>query len=221
MKKDVKLIVKKVATEKFFRYDYHKVTIDEIAKAAGISKRTLYEHFKSKEEIVKAIIVDGVDNKLRKVMSILDDKRSNELDKIIKLFNIHNTSSVELFYNKELMYKLSLEVPKAFEALKNYGDTISEKLLGLFFEAQKAGYFRNDIDINHVIKIGLLFRELINLDSFKNDDNYSKMQVVKTFNKVWMQGVLSKKMLTNKSKNIEALLENIENGNEKNKKINK
>lgn len=216
MKKDVKYIVKQVASEKFFRYEYRKITTDEIARAAGISKRTLYEHFKNKEEIVKSIIMDEINRVRNYVESVLADTKSTKLDKIIKLFSITNDNLT--LYNQELIFKLAVEVPEAFEIIRDYKDTFSEKILGIFIESQKSGYFRNDVDIVYILKIGILFRELINLESFKNEETFSRIQICNTFNKLFIQGILSKKVLMRKDKKIESLLENI--GNEKIKKIN-
>lgn len=45
-----------VAFSLFNQYGYRKVTVDDIAQKRGISKRTLYQHFESKEEIVKQVV---------------------------------------------------------------------------------------------------------------------------------------------------------------------
>jgi AcrR family transcriptional regulator len=39
---------------------YHQTTLREIAQAVGIRKASLYHHFASKEEIVEAVVNDGV-----------------------------------------------------------------------------------------------------------------------------------------------------------------
>lgn len=39
---------------------YHQTTLREIAEAVGIRKASLYHHFGSKEEIVEAVVNDGV-----------------------------------------------------------------------------------------------------------------------------------------------------------------
>lgn len=40
----------------FFRHGYFRVGVDEIAKAAGITKRTLYTHFDSKDTLIGAVL---------------------------------------------------------------------------------------------------------------------------------------------------------------------
>ncbi len=40
------------AREMFFRYGFKDVTMDEIARGVGISKKTLYQHFPAKEALL-------------------------------------------------------------------------------------------------------------------------------------------------------------------------
>jgi AcrR family transcriptional regulator len=45
------------AKKRFERFGFNKTTVDEIAKDAGISKRTLYQEFGNKERILKELFV--------------------------------------------------------------------------------------------------------------------------------------------------------------------
>ncbi len=45
-----------IAQEKFFKFGYSKVRVDEIAEELGISKKTVYNHFKGKEDILLKLI---------------------------------------------------------------------------------------------------------------------------------------------------------------------
>ena len=36
----------------FYRQGFNRVGVDEIARAAGVTKRTLYYHFRSKDELL-------------------------------------------------------------------------------------------------------------------------------------------------------------------------
>lgn len=44
------------AKKRFFHYGYRKVTMDDIASDLGISKKTLYKHFGSKEELAREVL---------------------------------------------------------------------------------------------------------------------------------------------------------------------
>ena len=59
-----------VANELFFTQDFNSVTMEEIAKAAGIRRSTLYLHFRDKEAILDAIAKEFI-AKLRRVIERL------------------------------------------------------------------------------------------------------------------------------------------------------
>ncbi len=50
----------KTAAKIFSNKGYHQTTMDEIARALGVAKGTIYYHFKNKEELYLAIIREGV-----------------------------------------------------------------------------------------------------------------------------------------------------------------
>lgn len=52
------------ATEVFARQGYHDASMDAVAKAAGVTKPVLYQHFDSKLELLRAVIV-GASQDLR------------------------------------------------------------------------------------------------------------------------------------------------------------
>lgn len=47
----------RAAKELFSRFGFKKATVDEIAEAAGISKRTLYEVFENKEKLLAELVM--------------------------------------------------------------------------------------------------------------------------------------------------------------------
>lgn len=54
------LIIRK-AMETFASRGFHPATMDEIAKAAGVAKGSLYNYFKSKEELLKSLILETIE----------------------------------------------------------------------------------------------------------------------------------------------------------------
>jgi AcrR family transcriptional regulator len=60
---------------------YDGATMDDIAVNAGVAKGTLYYHFKSKEEIFKYIITDG----MNVIVEQIEEATEAEEDSLIKL----------------------------------------------------------------------------------------------------------------------------------------
>jgi AcrR family transcriptional regulator len=72
------------ATVLFKKYGFEKTSMDDIAKTAHKAKGSLYYHFKSKEDIFKAIIEREIDYIKSGLKPIVDDKSLSDVDKINK-----------------------------------------------------------------------------------------------------------------------------------------
>ena len=54
--KDPKERILELANDRFLKMGFNKVTLDELSTELGISKKTMYKFFPSKEELVKTIV---------------------------------------------------------------------------------------------------------------------------------------------------------------------
>ena len=63
------------ARELFTVYGYKRVSMDEIAKKANVTKRTVYSYFKSKEDLLKYFI----DEEIRTMKKIVEETENHEL----------------------------------------------------------------------------------------------------------------------------------------------
>ena len=92
--KEIKERILKQAEQLFLQFGYSKVTMDEIAANLGMSKKTLYKFFPSKEELVREIIY-----KMRcGVKDYIDDLlANNEMDFVEKLKRLMNLIGSQSF----------------------------------------------------------------------------------------------------------------------------
>ena len=60
MKKNKKVRILESALRLFAQKGYHASTIEEIAKAAGVAKGSVYNYFESKESLFKALIFETI-----------------------------------------------------------------------------------------------------------------------------------------------------------------
>lgn len=51
----------KAAAAVFARKGYHRALVDEVAKAAGVGKGTVYRYFRDKEDLFFSILDQGID----------------------------------------------------------------------------------------------------------------------------------------------------------------
>ena len=70
------------ARELFETKDYEKTTMQNVMDKLGIAKGTIYHYFKSKEELLEAVIADAVAEYIAGMQTILDTAEGNALDKM-------------------------------------------------------------------------------------------------------------------------------------------
>ncbi len=93
-----------VAKHLFAEMSVYKATMNDIANAAKMSRRTLYMHFKSKDEIFKHVVENQVENITMKLQKAADSKLPP--DRKLKLYILARFNVVDnlVRYNKYLRY---------------------------------------------------------------------------------------------------------------------
>jgi len=139
----------------FFSKGFEASTMDDVAKVAEFSKRTLYVYFKSKEQINFEIMVRGYRILLERMETVfLAEEHSNSLEKIKAMGRVMADFSEEYYYYfnaigeyENFQSDFSEEKDEAREECYALG----EKLLGLLFTTLQSGraegLIRDDIDL--------------------------------------------------------------------------
>ena len=65
----------------FTKYGFKKVSMDEIASEAGVTKKTVYTYFQSKEELLKYCIKEELGN-MKKIIEDVENKNLDFLDTV-------------------------------------------------------------------------------------------------------------------------------------------
>ena len=76
------------ALQVFLQYGYRKTSVEDIAKAAGISRQGLYLHFKNKDEILGAAVRRSADDGLQTADAVLGDTNLGLEEKLLKCLNL-------------------------------------------------------------------------------------------------------------------------------------
>jgi AcrR family transcriptional regulator len=143
----------------FSRYGIKRVTMDDVAKELGISKKTIYQHFCDKKYIVGA----GVNIHIENLKNKLDEIIRNSKDAIHQLIEIMEYFS-EYFQNTSylMIYDLQKYYPKEWKIIYNFkNDYMLHQVQENLKWGITEGIYRADIDIKVISKIRLLESELI------------------------------------------------------------
>jgi len=97
------------ARELFRTYGFKKVSMDEIAKKAGVTKRTVYSYFSSKQDLLKFFINEELEN-MKKIV----EEEENKYDDFFK--GIHGAIYKLLQYkHKRKFLKVIVEEAEMFK----------------------------------------------------------------------------------------------------------
>ena len=95
------------ARKLFHKFGFKKVSMDEIANAAGVTKKTIYMHFPSKEELLKYFIKEELTN-MKNIVEEVEKKNSGFFETVNE--GIYNL----LIYKKEKDF-LNIIAEEGFE----------------------------------------------------------------------------------------------------------
>ena len=132
-------------TQTFKVHGLRKYTMDSIAKELNITKATLYQYFKSKDEMVE-IILERVIFQLRDFEKIAQNQNltfEERYYQIIELFTgvISDISNI-------FLEDLRNDYPKLWKDVQNFIEYTSEVLFVFYDSGKKAGVFK---DINSAV----------------------------------------------------------------------
>lgn len=132
----------------FNRFGYKRVSMDEIAKEAGVTKRTVYAYFSSKEELLKYFINEEIQN-MRKIVDKIEGEDISFFDKIHKgIYNLLKYRKERNFLKMIIEESESFKNPVILNNLKQIDQTIQGYIKEKVKFAQENGFIKvNDIDI--------------------------------------------------------------------------
>lgn len=78
----------KISYEIFYKEGFHATGVDKILSDSGISKRTLYKYFRSKEELISEVVQYYQKTLFATVLEILNKKTKDPKKQILGLFDI-------------------------------------------------------------------------------------------------------------------------------------
>jgi len=138
------------AHELFNRYGFKRVTMDEIALKTGMSKKTIYQLFANKDEIVDAVVEDLL-NRSKQSCEQNTDKAENAVHEIF--LNINMTQELMYEMNPAVYEDMEKFFPAVFAKFFHYKNSyIAEKVQENLRRGIKEGLFREDLNVDVVTK---------------------------------------------------------------------
>jgi hypothetical protein len=173
----------------YHRYGIKSVTMDDVAKHLCISKKTLYEFFTDKEDLVRNVVLLDHTNRI-KFFDGIKDKNLNAIEELFEVYRMINTMFRN--YNSSMEYDIHKYYPDLYSKNKIIRrKKMYDTMYGNMNKGKKEGLYRKYLNSNiiarlHVFKVENMFdNEIFTMEELAS---------VKVFNEVFvyhMQGIMS------------------------------
>src|SRR6266850_2451033 len=123
----------------FTQYGYRKTSIDDIAQAAQVAKRTVYPHFRNKAAVFLAIL-EYLGDQMRRRCSAAESAGGTAVDRLTALLDAYFGIGFELFSKSEHMPELEETFSKlARSTIGDLNTEYQERLVRFLRSLQTAG----------------------------------------------------------------------------------
>lgn len=144
------------ASELFLKYGFKSITMDDIAREVGISKKTLYQHFEDKTGLVE-LAVEGYLNAEKNFCCTLEDEEQNPIDFMLKISASLSDKKKQI--NQSVLFDLKKYFKSSWDKLNNFRIEFTyNQILANLKKGKKEGYY---IDSIHEAMIARFYIHLV------------------------------------------------------------
>ena len=128
----------------FMKYGVRSVTMDDIARHLAISKKTLYQHFADKDDLVYKMSESFLERTFRQYEAIARDSK-NSIEELSKISVCMKHDMEHL--NPSMLFDLQKYHPKAWNLwIDHKTKVITESVIRNIRQGIDDGYFRSEIN---------------------------------------------------------------------------
>lgn len=174
----------------FFRDGFSRVTTEEIARELGISKKTLYQHFASKDELLRASVMEMQHEIEAAVQEIVGDRRRDFLEKLHDL--LATVARLMSRIQRPFIEDIPRKAPELWREVEEFRQrVIFGELAKLIMQGSKKGMIRRDVDPQLFVMMFLATLQSVLSPHAIAQMSLSAAEVFQTIVGVFMQGVLT------------------------------
>jgi AcrR family transcriptional regulator len=142
---DRKKIILEGARKLFYEHGFSQVSMDELARHLGMSKKTLYNYFESKEVLLLTIVIELKNDLSEGVDSLLLDDTLDFPDKIHRIFAFVGTKLSA--FTQNFILDLKRSSPQIWSMVEEYRrEAAFLRFNRLLEQGMTRGYVRRDVN---------------------------------------------------------------------------
>lgn len=133
----------------FMQFGLKSITMDDIARKVGVSKKTIYQFFSDKNSIVFKSVHEHFSDHRKEIEHVLD----NSKDAIESIYKVSKCMKMQVeAINPTVFYDLQRYFPKAYKRFLEFKNTfMKERMTQIIEKGIVSGYFRKEINTEIII----------------------------------------------------------------------
>lgn len=177
---------------KFFRFGFSRVTMDEIATDSGVSKKTLYQQFSSKDLLLKAVLDQLAREVEAEAKKIILDAKLDFTEKVKALLTMLGVRLSQI--GRPFMEDLQRYAPERWKEIENVRrKKFLENFGRVLKEGMAQGIFRSDFDSQLLLMMIItLINNMVN-PYVLLESPYSPGEMFEAIFSVFFEGILTGK----------------------------
>jgi Transcriptional regulator len=178
------------SSDLFLQQGIKSITMSDIAQNLGISKRTLYEIFPNKEELLEEVFESYMGRTEKEMKEFLTGS-DNVIDTLMRIY-AKQLSEMQ-HTNKVAMYDLRKYYPKVYEKVNCEHQRKIDHFIPLFEKGIEQGLIRDDVNVQILLWIlETQFKQLMENDRFLVNE-YSIREFVREIILTFTRGIATEK----------------------------
>ncbi len=179
------------SAELFSQYGFKTITMDDIARRAGISKKTLYQHFANKQEVVNESVTWYKTHMTTNCQAVISDAE-NAVDAMVRMLAFFDNMNKRI--NPMALFEMQRYFPEAF---KTFREMLMDRDVAMMREnieqGIKEGLYREDINADLLARYRLETSLLVLQPNLLVNDRSDLMSVALEIGEHFMYGIMTQK----------------------------
>lgn len=182
-----------LAGEQFFNHGFSKVTTDELAVELGMSKKTIYKYFPSKERLLEEVVDASLARLKTGAEEIIYDPDMEFVRKLETLLSFVSRQ-VAILLKRPFLNDLQKNAPEIWQKIEAFRkEMIHTRFARLIREGMDEDVFRTDVDQEIVVMtLFSAIHGIINPETLSNLP-VTADEAFKSITKILFEGLLTEK----------------------------
>jgi AcrR family transcriptional regulator len=172
----------------YLRYGIKSVTMDDLAHELGVSKKTLYEHYKDKEEVVRKVVAFMIQDQQSCINTIIENPEINAIDELLQMS--HFIADHLKTVNPSFTYDLKKYYSRVWDELVEFkSKTVFEHIMANINKGVSEGFYRKDLNYEIIAYVYVARMELYSPGGLPELQKFTYQEVFRTLFQYHVRGI--------------------------------